>query len=255
MHSLAKMSGCMVALAVLARAQTRNPYDSSEGIEQGRALFQVHCAYCHGARGEGGRGADLTTGQYRRGGSDAQLYATIRNGIPAADMPAVSASDEEVRKMAAFVKRLGSKGLLEKATGDAAAGKVIFEGKGRCLTCHSIGLAGGSLGPDLSDVGRRRDLKYLEESLLTPEADVPLRYRALQVVLKNGSEVTGIRLNEDDVSLQLRDTNDNLRGILKSNIKEIRRDRPSPMPSYASAPSKKEIEDVLAYLSSLRGVQ
>ena len=79
--------------------------------------------------------------------------------------------------------------------------------------------------------------------------------RALQVVLNSGHTVTGVRLNEDDISIQLRDTDDNLRSFLKSNIKDIRRDKPSPMPSYASALNKKEIEDLVAYLNSLRGVR
>jgi putative heme-binding domain-containing protein len=255
MHSLQIAGGCLLAMSALAPAQPKNPFDTPQGIEEGRALFQVHCTYCHGANGEGGRGADLTAGQYRRGGSDAQLYATIRNGIPGTEMPAVRVTDDEVWKVTAFVKRLGSKGLAEKATGNAAAGKAIFEGKGRCMTCHSLGPAGGTLGPDLSDVGRRRDLRYLEESLVKPEADVPARYRAIQLILKSGTPVTGIRLNEDDVSIQLRDTEDNLRSFLKTGIQEIQRDKPSPMPSYASALNKKEMEDLLSYLSSLRGAQ
>src|SRR5436189_120461 len=123
---------------------------------------------------------------------------------------------------------------------DAAAGQALFEGKGRCLACHSIGTTGGSLGPDLSDVGRRRGLAYLEESLMTPEADVAPRYRAIQLVLRNGATVTGIRLNEDDVSIQVRDTADNLRSFLKINVKEVRGDKPSPMPAYGSAFNKKE---------------
>jgi putative heme-binding domain-containing protein len=232
-----------------------NPFDTPQGVVQGNALFQTHCAYCHGARGEGGRGADLTTGQYRRGGSDANLYTTIRNGIPGKEMPAVRATDDEVWKMVAFVKRIGSAGLGEKATGDAVMGKLIYEGKGRCATCHSIGRDGGSLGPDLSGVGRRRDLKDLEESLVHPEADVPIPFRAIQVVTKSGQSIVGIRLNEDDISIQLRDEKDNLRSFLKDNIREIRRDHPSLMPAYGSTLSKKEIEDLVSYLSSLRGAQ
>jgi len=237
-----------------AQAQT-NPFDTPQGVEQGGALFQTHCTYCHGARGEGGRGADLTTGQYRRGGSDANLYASIRNGIPGTEMPAVRATDDEVWKMVAFVKRLGNAGLREKAMGDPMAGKVVYEGNGGCTACHSIGHDGGSLGPDLSDVGRRRDLKYLEESLINPEADVPIRYRAIQVVTKSGQKIGGIRLNEDDISIQLRDEKDNLRSFLKNNLREIGHDKPSIMPPYGSSLSKKEIEDVVSYLSSLRGVQ
>ncbi len=248
---------CFLALIPVGWAQTLA--DSPELVEQGQALFQTHCSYCHGARGTGGRGADLTTGQYRRGGSDAQLYDTVRNGIPGTEMPAVRATDEEVWKMVFFVKKLGSMirsmGLREKAAGDPVAGKSIYEGKGRCGLCHAVNRKGGSLGPDLSDVGRRRGTRYLAESLLNPEADVPVGYRAIQVIFKKGPPVTGIRLNEDDISIQLRDLNDDLRSFLKGNISEIRYDKPSLMPSYRSTLSDKEIEDVVAYLSSLRGAE
>jgi hypothetical protein len=62
-----------------------------------------------------------------------------------------------------------------------------------------------------------------------------------------------MRLNEDDISIQLRDANDNLRSFLKENLREIRHDKPSLMPSYGALLSRKEIEDLVAYLSSLRG--
>jgi putative heme-binding domain-containing protein len=233
----------------------QNAFDTEEGRRQGAALFQNHCAYCHGARGEGGRGADLTAGNYRHGGSDAELYATIRNGIPGTEMPTVRATDEEVWKMAAFVKTLGAAGLREKATGDPVAGKAVYTGKGHCATCHTIAGEGGSLGPDLSVVGRSRGLAYLMASLLTPEAEVAVPYRAVQVVPKAGGITSGIRLNEDDISIQLRDSADHLRSFYKDDLKEIRRDKPSLMPAYGKALSGKELEDLVSYLSSLRGAQ
>ncbi len=245
---------CLAALAVSAVAQSpaTNPYDTPAGVEQGGALFLTHCSYCHGARGQGGRGADLTTGIYRRGGSDASLYATVRNGI-GSEMPAVRATDEEVWKMVAFVKRIGSAGLGEKSSGDAAAGRILFHGKGGCAVCHAIGSEGGSLGPELTDVGRRRNLQYLMESLLDPEADVSPRYRGIQVVTRAGQTVAGLKLNEDDISIQLRDSQDTLRSFRKENLREVRRDKPALMPAYGTLLTKKEIEDVIAYLSSLRG--
>ena len=108
---------CSLAIAWGQEPARTNPFDTFRGVAQGRALFQIHCSYCHGANGEGGRGADLTTGRYRRGGSDANLYATVRNGIPGTEMPAVRATDDEVWKMVAFVKRLGSAAPIEKAAG------------------------------------------------------------------------------------------------------------------------------------------
>src|SRR4051812_5903534 len=188
----------------------QNTFDTPEGRQQGASLFQTHCAYCHGAQGEGGRGADLTSGTYKHGGSEREIYASIRNGIPGTEMPTVRATDEDVWKITAFVRTLGSAGLRETATGDAAAGKAIYEGKGRCSTCHAINGEGGNLGPDLTAAGRSRSLEYLMTSLVTPEADVAVPYRAVRLVTKAGKTASGIRLNEDDISIQVRDSEDNL---------------------------------------------
>jgi putative heme-binding domain-containing protein len=230
-----------------------NPFSSEADIRAGEVLYQKHCSYCHGSFGEGGRGADLTAGVYRRGGRDPELYTSIRNGIPGSEMAPVRVTDDEVWQMVAFVKRLGSQGLLEKAPGDPAAGQQLYAKRG-CATCHRIGKDGGSLGPDLTEIGRRRGLTFLTESLVKPEADVPITYRGLQVTLKSGQTVTGIRLNRDDLSIQLRDTRDNLRSFLMENVREIRFDKPSLMPSYASM-DKKDLEDMVAYLNSLKGAQ
>ncbi|MSU65539.1 MAG: c-type cytochrome [Opitutus sp.] len=228
-----------------------NPFTSDADLQQGSALFQTHCSYCHGANGEGGRGADLTAGLYRQGGRDPELYASIRFGIPGTEMAPVRVTDDEVWKMVGFVKRLGSQGLLEKAPGDAAAGRLVFQTVG-CVGCHRIGQEGGNLGPELTEIGRRRGLKFLAESLAKPEADVPITYRAVQIVLKSGAAVTGIRLNRDDLSIQVRDPDDNLRSFLMENVQEVRYDKPSLMPSYA-AMNQKDFTDVIAYLNSLKG--
>jgi putative heme-binding domain-containing protein len=240
------------AAVCCAAQQAANPFDTPEGRAQGASLFQTNCAYCHGAHGEGGRGADLTSGTHKHGGSDRELFANIRNGISGTDMPAVRMTDEEAWKLAAWVKNIGASGNAERASGDAANGQAIYAGKARCATCHSIGGEGGSVGPDLAGVSSRRGLPYLLESLVSPEADVPTAYRAVEIVTKSGQNIGGIRLNEDDISIQLRDREGNLRSFFKDSLKEIRRDKPSLMPAYSSTLSKKELEDVVAYLSSLR---
>ncbi len=168
-------------------------------------------------------------------------------------MGPVRATDEEVWKLVAFVKRIGSQGLLEKAPGDPAAGHLVYQKSG-CGNCHRIGREGGALGPELTDIGRRRGLKFLAESLAKPEADIPINYRGVQVVMKSGQTVSGIRLNRDDLSIQLRDTRGNLRSFLMDNVQEVRYDKPSLMPAYASM-NQKDFDDVVAYLNSLKGAQ
>jgi putative heme-binding domain-containing protein len=251
---------CAFLIAASLRAQTpslpvpdTNPFSSEADIQQGGVLFQTHCSYCHGSFGEGGRGADLTAGIYRRGGRDRELYASIRNGVPGSEMGPVRVTDDEVWKLVAFVKRIGSQGLLEKAAGDPAAGHAVYQKSG-CGSCHRIGRDGGALGPDLTDIGRRRGLTFLAESLAKPEADIPISYRGVQVVLKSGQTVSGIRLNRDDLSIQLRDTRGNLRSFLMDNVQDVRYDKPSLMPAYASM-ARKDFDDVVAYLNSLKGAQ
>lgn len=249
----------LCALVIIAGVQAQqppqtpetNPFTSAADVQEGAALFQTHCSYCHGSFGEGGRGADLTAGIYRRGGRDSELYASIRYGIPGSEMGPVRVTDDDVWKLVAYVKGLGSQGLLEKAPGNPVAGRQVYEKSG-CGSCHRIAKDGGSLGPDLTDIGRRRGLKFLAESLVKPEADIPISYRAVQIVLKSGQTVSGIRLNFDDLSIQVRDTRDNLRSFLRENIQDIRYDKPSLMPAYASM-SQATLDDVIAYLHSLKG--
>jgi hypothetical protein len=62
-----------------------------------------------------------------------------------------------------------------------------------------------------------------------------------------------VRLNEDSFSIQLRDYRDRIHSFWKSDLQGIRKDRKnSPMPPYVNLPPG-ELDDLLAYLSSLRG--
>ena len=230
-----------------------NPFETPADVAMGNDLFQTYCSYCHGAFGEGGRWADLTTGRYRFGGSDAELFQTIRNGIPGSEMGPPRVEDDDLWRIIGFVKKLGT-AEPEDVPGDPAAGKTVYENTG-CASCHIINGEGGILGPDLDDVGRRRGLAFLEESILEPEADLPTIYRGTHLVTQDGQSVSGIQLNEDDYSIQIRDTNGNPRSFLKHELKEIRRDNPSLMPAYGSILNETQLEDVVAYLSSLKGAQ
>ena len=231
----------------------KNPFASAQHVEEGDALFQTHCSYCHGAFGEGGRGADLTTGLYRLGGSDAELFHTISSGIPGSEMGPPRLEDDDIWRIVGFVKKLGS-APPEQAPGDPAAGKTVYEQTG-CGSCHILNGAGGTLGPELTTVGRRRGLKFLEESVLKPEAELPTTYRGVRLLTKAGPTVAGIQLNEDGYSIQIRDTDGNPRSFIKDELETIDRDKPSLMPGYGSLLSESQVEDLVAYLASLRGTQ
>lgn len=139
------------------------------------------------------------------------------------------------------------------AAQDVATGKSIFEGKGQCLKCHSIDNRGGSLGPDLTEIAVLRTPDSLRLSLVNPDAEIANSYRTAVITTKQGQRIEGIVLNEDDLSVQIRDTDGNPRSFLKDNLKDFHREQRSLMPSYAARLSGSEINAVVAYLGTLRG--
>lgn len=252
---------CCLVATIPARAQTlrgegdlpaRNPLISEADVVLGRQLFLGRCGLCHGRDGEGGRGAALNTGQYRHGDSDREMFLTIRNGIRNTEMPGTFLADPQVWRLVAYVKRLGlTRAAEEKAPGDPQAGRVVYESRG-CPACHAIDSQGGDTGPDLSSAGARSSLRYLRESIVSPSADVPLTYRAVTVTTMAGGTIRGIHLNEDDYSIQLRAMDATPRSFLKSDLRDVRYDKESLMPAYASL-SATELDNLVAYLNSLRG--
>lgn len=232
----------------------------------GETLFLTHCAPCHGAQGEGGRGAKLAVRRLPRAPDDAALAALIATGIPGTQMPATRMTAEESSALVAYVRSLGRSQAAQVA-GDTANGKRLFEGKGNCARCHTVGAGTGRLGPDLTDIGSKRGPAYLRAALAEPEAEVPENfafYRKLiytpdnflvvRVVTKEGTPITGVRVDEDTFTIQIRDYMDHVYSFRKDELRELHKDwGKSPMPSYKGVFSETEMQDLVAYLASLQG--
>lgn len=98
-----------------------------------------------------------------------------------------------------------------------------------------------------------RSPEALRAALLDPDADIEAEYLTISLVTKRGERIQGLRLNEDDFSIQLRDTNGNPRSFQKEDLETLGRELRSLMPSYAATLSTREIDDLVAYLRSLKG--
>jgi putative heme-binding domain-containing protein len=137
--------------------------------------------------------------------------------------------------------------------GDPAQGAALYRGKGNCAVCHSLQGEGGVAGPDLTDIGERRSADYLRESLVNPEADLPENYLLVAVTAKDGRSVTGIRVNEDSFSIQIRDAEGRSHSFWKTELTTIEKQRgKSGMPSFKSRFAAGELTDLVAYLASLK---
>ena len=232
------------------------PDSTPENMAVGEKLFQGQCAPCHGPAGDGGRGANLARPKLRNASNIEELFRLIKRGIPGTEMPSAwQMNDREVWLVTSFVESLGKR-EPEGVPGDPVAGEQLYRGKANCLMCHTAEVPGGLAGPELTDVGARRSASYLRRSLLEPEADLPEDFLQVRVVTREGRSLTGVRLNEDTFTIQIRDYSDQLHSFLKEELSEIDKQRgKSPMPSYKETLPETELTDLVAYLVSLRGDQ
>jgi alcohol dehydrogenase (cytochrome c) len=104
----------------------RNPYDSSEDVEQGSTAYRQRCALCHGASGEGLSAPALTSARLEHGDGDWALFRTITRGIPDTPMPPASLSDEAVWQIIAYIRSL-SQAAPAHSKGPASGGDDLFE--------------------------------------------------------------------------------------------------------------------------------
>jgi putative heme-binding domain-containing protein len=232
--------------------ETRKPHAAREDVAAGAAIFRSHCAPCHGLNGEGGRGANLAGGVFYHGSTDAALLRNISEGIPGTEMPGTFFSDNQVGQLVSFVRSLSERAAQTRVTGEPAAGESLFRGKGGCARCHKVNGEGGRLGPDLSNVGSSRSVKHIRESLEQPDSEVLLPFWRVSITDRNGKSYSGFRLNEDTYSIQVLDMEERLHSFSKKDLQSLKIEKTSVMPSYASVFSDRELDNLLAYLSSLR---
>jgi putative heme-binding domain-containing protein len=224
--------------------------------ENGRQLFLANCAVCHGPDGDSVYGVDLGHGKFKTASSDDDLTQILDRGVPGTSMPAFSKvfSNIEMRAILAFLRYMKSTSSATFASGDAIRGRVIFEGKGKCLNCHRVRDRGSRVGPNLTEIGSVRRTVDLQRSLLDPDAEVLPSSRFIRAVTQDGATIIGRLLNQDTFTVQLIDSKEQLQSFKKENLKEYGFIDKSLMPSYQDKLNDQELKDIVSYLASLKGI-
>jgi len=242
----------LAALLIVIPLAAQHSYTPAD-IEDGGKLFRTNCVFCHGPEGTLVDGVDLGHGKFRRASTEDGVIRIIQDGIPGTAMPPNKLTDFQAGTILAYLHEAATSGRTALPNGDAARGKLIFEGQGGCAGCHRVYGAGSRVGPDLSDIGALRRVAEIERSILDPNDEVLPQNRYYRVTTKSGETITGRLLNEDSFSIQLLDTKERLLSLQRTELRSAGFLNESPMPSYRDKLSQAERDDLVTYLASLKG--
>jgi quinoprotein glucose dehydrogenase len=135
--------------------------------------------------------------------------------------------------------------------GNAARGLRLFQERQDlgCARCHKLRGEGGTVGPELTGLGRTRGREYVLQSILQPNAQIAPGYESVVLTQKGGTEVGGVLKSETATDLVVQTAEDGVVTVPKSGIVSRQRG-PSPMPEgLAEMMSLLELRDLIEVLS------
>jgi alcohol dehydrogenase (cytochrome c) len=246
-----------------AEAQ-QNPFTGQPAaIAAGKTLYTAQCQNCH----------PTGIAIYQRGTADGEIFLNIRNGIRNTAMqPYTQLSTDQTWQIIAYMRTLSAgpapvSATTSAVTGDTANGKLVFEGKGACLTCHQFNGKGIAVGPDLTSSILTAD--QIQAAINNPNATAPpaagggggrgrggrgggnVGRATVTVTTADGKVYKGTRKSQDTFTIQFIDTTGQYRSFDRADLKDLKIDNTSLMPSdYATRLTAAEIRDVAAYLKS-----
>ncbi|MBK3560618.1 c-type cytochrome [Streptomyces sp. MBT56] len=177
--ALAATGGLYAAFAPAGKAQADETAQSL-AIEEGKKLYSVGCASCHGTGGQG-----TTDGPSLVGVGSAAVDFQVGTGRMPAQQPGAQVpkkkviySQAEIDQLAAYIASLGAGPVtptdkqVDPAGADVANGGELF--RTNCAQCHNFTGKGGALtegkyAPDLEGVSP----KHIYEAMQTGPQSMP----------------------------------------------------------------------------------
>lgn len=241
---------------------TRAPGDPA-AIERGKALYGVHCNFCHGSDARGGEGGPnlLRSDLVLNDQNGEKIAVVVQNGR--GEMPKINLSTAQISDIAAYIHSFRVGGYDESRmtppsilVGNAAAGEAVF--KAKCASCHS---ATGDLKGIASKI---TDAKQLQNGFLMPGGgrggrggrgsvfNVPPT--TVTVTPASGQSVTGRLERIDDFTVTLLDSENTQRTFRRDGDvpKVVIHDPLQPHKDLLPTYTDKQIHDLTAYLVTLK---
>jgi cytochrome c oxidase cbb3-type subunit 3 len=234
-------------------------------VERGKALYGVHCNFCHGSDARGGEGGPnlLRSELVLNDKNGESIAVVVQNGK--GEMPKLNLSNEQVSDIAAYIHsfRVGGYDVSRMVppsilVGDAVAGEATF--KTKCASCHSP--AG-----DLKGIASKfTDPKLLQNGFLMPggggrggrggRGGSPFNVPPTTVTVTpaSGEKVTGRLVRIDDFVVTLTDSDNTQRtfrrdgDVPKVEVHDPLQPHKALLPTYTD----KQIHDLTSYLVTLK---
>ncbi len=136
--------------------------------------------------------------------------------------------------------------------GDVTRGSNLFFNKAElsCVRCHKVAGFGGEVGPDLTSIGKTRDSLYLLQSIVDPDAKIAENFETIVLLTEDGQVLSGILRKEDDKTIELIDADNKTRTIEIDEVVSRKKGKSSMPVDLLKYLSKRELRDLVAYLSS-----
>jgi cytochrome c oxidase cbb3-type subunit 3 len=244
-----RMPSCPTGLNLFLVMVTVALAQAQPDLEKGKKLFIVNCATCHGIDGGGGAGPSLRKPKLARAATKEDLQTFISRGNPDAGMPgSFHLGPDGLATVTDYVLSLGKVAETPLA-GDPVHGREVYA-KAGCAGCHIVQGYGNGIGPELTEVGNRRSGAALREILLHPDKNLPANFMMIQVKTLDGKTFMGARVNEDTVTIQLKDANGKFHSFRKDQLEHWEKQPGKTwMPPYSGA----DVDDLVAWLAGQRG--
>ena len=138
--------------------------------------------------------------------------------------------------------------------GDIKRGQLVFNSqKAACASCHAIGYLGGTVGPDLTHVGKIRSERDLLEAIVFPSASFVRSYEPMTITTHGGQVHNGIvRKDAPDEVILVLNAKDTVR-IGREEIDEMIPGTTSIMPAGLDKQlTAQELIDLVTFLHAAK---
>ena len=143
---------------------------------------------------------------------------------------------------------LSRKGNVERGR------ELFFKSAGlQCATCHRVGGTGSTLGPDLSDIGKKSTRAQILESILDPSKDIDPKFAAYLAETDDGRTFLGLLVSKDAKEVVLRDTQGQVTRLPAAKVTVLEASKKSLMPEGLLRDlTLQQAADLIAFLESLK---